>query len=271
MGNASATRIWSTMTSEGERARQDGQGNGELAADGSRETTLSERRLPVTGQPLIKTTQLYVLDPPDVMRSMESRGRHGDSELAKVLEGARRMGFAELGDGAGGEDRYWGWQTTYTPRSPVEPPADIAALSNERLPAAEELTGQVLVRGAGSTGGDQAAVLDVNISAGPYIKESTLLLRCPGGNCDQITEHAVNGDTNELELVDGWWDRFRNCLGGCGGPCLAALGTCIGTGAIPAILACLAIRCGGCAAKCAACATCDCTWWCKWAAGCCEG
>lgn len=74
-----------------------------------------------------------------------------------------------------------------------------------------------------------------------------------------------------LVTVDGWWDALTSCLtsSDCGGQCVSAALTCPpATWAV--YLACLAGRCGLCVVKCAACATCDCTWWCRIAAGCCN-
>jgi hypothetical protein len=73
-------------------------------------------------------------------------------------------------------------------------------------------------------------------------------------------------------LAGTFWQRFVTCLrGGCAGTCLGSIGTCAGKGGgWAAVLACIAVACGGCALRCSACAACDCSWWCRWAAGCCR-
>jgi hypothetical protein len=63
--------------------------------------------------------------------------------------------------------------------------------------------------------------------------------------------------------------RFIKCVtGGCASVCLGALTGCAGV--FPVYLQCVVVACGGCAVKCGACAACDCSIWCRWAAGCCE-
>lgn len=75
----------------------------------------------------------------------------------------------------------------------------------------------------------------------------------------------------ELVAADGVWDAFRGCIGGCSGPCLAALPGCLALAAtLGGAVVCLAAACGACAAKCAACALCDCGFLCRWAVGCCN-
>jgi hypothetical protein len=86
---------------------------------------------------------------------------------------------------------------------------------------------------------------------------------------EKIQELDANSKTVAYE--DSWWGRIIKCFkdGSCGSGCFNAVMGCPKT-SWAAFLACLAGQCGSCVAKCVACATCDCTWWCKWAAGCCE-
>jgi hypothetical protein len=63
--------------------------------------------------------------------------------------------------------------------------------------------------------------------------------------------------------------RFVACIrSSCAETCLGSLVGC--AGAFPVYVQCVAVACGGCALKCGACAGCNCGFWCKWAAGCCE-
>jgi hypothetical protein len=212
----------------------------------------------MSDQPIIVDERIELIDSANVAAQLErlSRTRPG---LGLVLRGAEEARFTALD----GDNSYFGYRVTVVAASEIMPPDDAPP-----GPGVRSLTAEILLQGF-SRGEDQAAAGAVTITAGPYTSDYSLLLEAPGGDANRMIERTVQG--NELIFVDGWWDRFRNCLGNCGGGCLAALGSCIGSGALPAILACLAIRCGGCAAKCAACATCDCRWWCRWAAGCCKG
>lgn len=65
------------------------------------------------------------------------------------------------------------------------------------------------------------------------------------------------------------FSRFIGCVrNSCASTCLGALTACAGV--FPIYLKCVVVACGGCAVKCGACAACDCSFWCKWAAGCCR-
>ncbi|MEU8435413.1 hypothetical protein AB0F18_21345 [Streptomyces sp. NPDC029216] len=118
---------------------------------------------------------------------------------------------------------------------------------------------------------------------GAQVAACATLIEVPGTDLktvDVFVLESQDGDLlNAKELVvasgvleerDGWWDALTGCLGrDCGGVCLSAALTCPKVN-WAAFLICLAGRCGVCVLKCAACATCDCSWWCKWAAGCCD-
>jgi hypothetical protein len=86
-----------------------------------------------------------------------------------------------------------------------------------------------------------------------------------------VTEYVADPtDQGRLMVRDGWWDALVACLGrNCGGVCLSAALSCPKIN-WAAFLICLAGRCGLCVVKCGACATCDCTWWCRPLAGCCN-
>ncbi|WP_406860566.1 hypothetical protein ABZO31_08950 [Streptomyces sp. HUAS MG47] len=102
-----------------------------------------------------------------------------------------------------------------------------------------------------------------------FKKVDAFVLEARDGDLLNAKELGVT-PANVLEERDGWWDALTGCLGrDCGGVCLSAALSCPKVN-WAAFLICLAGRCGVCVVKCAACATCDCTWWCKWAAGCCD-
>lgn len=208
--------------------------------------------------PIIVSERIELIDSANVASELErlSPMRPG---LDHVLRGAQEFRFSAVDT----PDSYFGYRVTLDAASEVMPPDDAVP-----GPGVSSLTHEILLQGF-SRGEDQAAAGTVTVTAGPYTSDYSLLLEAPRGDINRMIERTVRG--TELVLVDGWWDRFRRCLGTCGGPCLAALGTCIVAGALPAILACLAVSCGGCAARCSACATCNCRWWCRWAVGCCEG
>ena len=114
---------------------------------------------------------------------------------------------------------------------------------------------------------NQAAIATATISAGENSSTYEAFLEARNGNFNQVTEYTIAG--NRLTQAESWWTALVRCLSGsCATTCLGALVSC--TGAWAAYVLCVLAACGGCGAKCAACATCNCSWWCRWAAGCCE-
>jgi hypothetical protein len=214
----------------------------------------------MSAQPVIKLEKFEVLDAENALSELNSlSGLHSDLQL--LMNFTENAGFTEVAGSA------VGWQYTVEAAEDINPAGSDAA-----GPAVNSLTARALFKGYTGGGGvapSQLAVGTVTATAGTNETIEHISLEMAQSDFDRMIERQV--ENGALVVVDGWWDRFRGCLGGCGGVCLAALGSCVGAGALPAILGCLAIRCGGCAAKCAACATCDCSWWCRWAAGCCQG
>ncbi|MCP2163923.1 hypothetical protein [Goodfellowiella coeruleoviolacea] len=109
--------------------------------------------------------------------------------------------------------------------------------------------------------------------AGETLGEVFALRTTTGGQLDQVEEFTPEPTAEgKVVLRDGWWNRLTTCLSreNCGTTCLNAALTCPKVN-WAVFLGCLAGRCGGCIVKCAACATCDCSFWCKFVAGCCNG
>jgi hypothetical protein len=93
-------------------------------------------------------------------------------------------------------------------------------------------------------------------------------LVAPKGNFKNVSEFYTD-KAYRVRLAHSKWTRFTACVRRkCVGTCLGSLVTCSGTWA--AYLGCVFIACGGCMAVCGACALCNCSWWCKWAVGCCK-
>ncbi|MER5857365.1 hypothetical protein ABT131_17355 [Streptomyces sp900105245] len=88
---------------------------------------------------------------------------------------------------------------------------------------------------------------------------------------DGVREYIPDSaNPGSITVRDGWWDALVACLGrNCGSVCLGAALSCPKIN-WAAFLLCLAGRCGLCVIRCGACAACDCTWWCRPVAGCCN-
>jgi hypothetical protein len=112
----------------------------------------------------------------------------------------------------------------------------------------------------------EGAVATATIRAGGNEQTYDMLLEAPGGNFHQTREYKVEDD--QVVAAHSWWSAWTGCLNrDCASTCLNSLLSCTGTWA--AYLWCVTAACGGCVAKCTGCATCNCSWWCQWAAGCC--
>jgi hypothetical protein len=140
-----------------------------------------------------------------------------------------------------------------------------------RLEPVREVTAELVGQSA-SKADAEAAVATASISAGDNRIEVPLLLEAPRGPTGVDFQRARESTVEATDQVidsRSWWSAWVGCLQrDCAGTCLSSLFTCSGTWA--AYLLCVAAQCGGCVLRCTACATCDCVWWCRWAAGCCD-
>jgi hypothetical protein len=113
----------------------------------------------------------------------------------------------------------------------------------------------------------EGAVATITIRGGGNYTEHSILLEAERGNFLQARESTIEND--QVVESHSWWSAWTGCLyRDCASTCLNSLWACSGTWA--AYFWCVAAACGGCVLKCSACATCDCSWWCRWAAGCCS-
>jgi hypothetical protein len=125
-----------------------------------------------------------------------------------------------------------------------------------------ELVGQSI-----SKGGAQGALATSTIRGGGHEETYEMLLEAPQGNFRQTREFTIQHE--KIVETHSWWSAWVGCLrNSCSSTCLNALWQCTGTWT--AYFWCVVGRCGGCVVKCAACSTCDCSWWCRWAVGCCD-
>lgn len=140
-----------------------------------------------------------------------------------------------------------------------------------RLQPVREVTAEFLVQSA-SKADAEGAIATASISAGGNRIEVPVLLEAPRGptgvDFQRAREFTIEAADQVIE-ARSWWSAWVGCLQReCAATCLSALFTCSGTWV--AYLGCVALRCGPCVLRCSACATCDCVWWCRWAAGCCD-
>ena len=125
-----------------------------------------------------------------------------------------------------------------------------------------ELVGQSVTK-ADSEGGVAACT----VRAGNNEETYEFFVEAPGGDFSRAREFAV--EDNEIVDANSWWTAWTGCLGrDCASTCLNSLTSCSGTWT--AYLWCIVAACGPCVLKCTGCATCNCGWWCRWAAGCCS-
>lgn len=176
--------------------------------------------------------------------------------LKKLQEEAKKRGYQPVDQA----DETFAIRVTAKASGQVKPRP---GLRGKAVQAVEfELVGQSI-----SKGNDQGAVLTATVKAGDQEETHEILLEAPGGNFRQTREYTIEGA--KVVETNSWWSAWVGCLNrNCASTCLNALWSCTGTWA--AYFWCVAARCGGCVLKCAACSTCDCSWWCRWAVGCCD-
>jgi hypothetical protein len=126
----------------------------------------------------------------------------------------------------------------------------------------------------GST--DAAAIATVTISTreGPQVDTDTydFVLIAPEGDPENFIELTVDEDGTVVE-ANSWFSCVWNGIKArCVGTCVSALNDCKPALAFSwaAYVGCLALKCGVCLTKVMACCECNCRWWCRWAAGCCN-
>lgn len=115
---------------------------------------------------------------------------------------------------------------------------------------------------------DKGAVGTVTVKSGVNTEVYQFALVAPKGNFAKAEEHTVDPNNN-VKKANSWWSCWVACLRRrCITTCLTSLVTCGGTWA--AYFWCVVAKCGGCVLGCSGCCGCDCSWWCRWAAGCCD-
>ncbi len=112
----------------------------------------------------------------------------------------------------------------------------------------------------------------ISISDGKNVETYTFSLEKTGNNLNDVTEHFVN---EKLEIVkaNSWYSCLYKALQArCGVTAgLKLLNSCwtaYASASWSSFLNC--IKGAWCGVTSLACCTCDCSWWCKYAAGCCD-
>ena len=183
--------------------------------------------------------------------------------LGALHDEAKNRGFADVSTP---EESFAIRLTSRASAGGILPPPGLGIMAAPVQSVDFSLVGRSLTRG-----NDQGAVATMSVSAsGPHGGEQvsySMLLEAPSGHFDRAKEWTI--DNGRVVEAHSWWSAWNGCLHSkCASTCLSSLWQCTGTWS--AYFWCVAAKCGGCVVKCAACATCDCRWWCRWAAGCCD-
>ena len=196
-----------------------------------------------------------LLDPKKAHEAFRSRAR-GRGQIRKLSDEAKARGF-ELHD---------------VPEQSIG--IRIKSHASDEVRSTGPTRGQAvrtvefeLVGQSASKGDAEGAIATAVIRAGRNKHAYDLLLEAPGGDFQHAREFTVVDD--KVVPANSWWSAWVGCLQrSCASTCLTSLWTCSGTWA--AYFWCVAATCGGCVLRCSACASCDCSWWCRWASGCCD-
>jgi hypothetical protein len=118
---------------------------------------------------------------------------------------------------------------------------------------------------------DAAAIGQVTVTAGKRTQTYSFYLFAPNGNFEAMEEFQIDKRLNILK-ANSWWSCVKSYIRKkCASTCLDALVSCAPAAAtVVGYVACVAVKCGGCALKSMVCCACDCSWWCRWAVGCCD-
>ncbi|WP_432141037.1 hypothetical protein [Streptomyces sp. bgisy084] len=218
----------------------------------------------MTSIPAVKESSFEVHNPQSAAQEWQrlAGSEYAMNQVISALPSRLRLPKgASLNEGA-----TVGFTSTTTLSGPLHPPEEVTARE-----AVEKVKNTFMARTFTGQNGEQVAAC-ATITEAPgtsYKTVDVFVLEAADGDLLHANELVV-ASTGAMEERDGWWDRVVSCLGrDCGGVCLSAAVSCPKVN-WAAFLICLAGRCGVCVIKCGACATCDCSWWCKWAAGCCE-
>lgn len=115
---------------------------------------------------------------------------------------------------------------------------------------------------------DKGAVGIVTAKSGRNSETYEFSLLAPSGDFEKAVEFTVDRN-KKVQKAKSWYTRWRRCLRDrCATVCLGSLVTCSGTWA--AYFWCVVAACGGCVLRCSGCASCNCSFWCRWAVGCCR-
>jgi hypothetical protein len=204
-----------------------------------------------------RVEQVEFLDNRAVLSDMATRRVGGN--LQKLEAEATSRGYVVQG----AETDVIGIRQRFEVRSPIRPP-----VTESGTPVVEmvlEFSAQSLRKSGSSS--DQAAIVVATIRAGSNATTHEMLLEAPEGKFLNAREWVVERDS--IVEAQSWWTAVWSCLLNSCGPVIAgALVAC--SGSFVAYVGCVLAAAGGCGVKCVACVSCDCSWWCRWGAGCCH-
>ncbi len=208
--------------------------------------------------PGIKTLKVEIFDGAGALAKVSAMA--SKREVKAVLAAAKARGYIPSSKPADTQ----GFKRTYVPDGKV---------SDGGL-TVTKLDYTYLVQDLKKSGSsDKAAIVVTSFAAPGVLGASDIDVRfllAPSGDITKTQEMKFDTASGTVVPTNSLWTRFKACITReCRTVCVGALGTCA-LASWAGYLQCLAISCGGCSAKCFACATCNCRWWCKWAAGCCR-
>jgi hypothetical protein len=196
-----------------------------------------------------------LLDPQRAADAFRGRSQ-ARGQLRRLADEARARGYRAHDD----QEEFLGVRLRSQATHDVEPTGPTRGPAVRRVEF--EIVGQSF-----SKDGAEGAVATGVVRAGGNEQAYDLLLEAPGGRFSEAREFTLVND--QIVPANSWWSAWTGCLrGSCASTCLTSLVTCTGTWA--GYFWCVAATCGGCVLRCSACATCDCSWWCRWATGCCD-
>jgi hypothetical protein len=185
------------------------------------------------------------------LNAIQVKGKFDEKMADKGVNAVKKMSQSIQSRGFKAENTYFGTETSFE--------QDGKTITN------------TLILQDYSKGNSKAAVGSVTVSDGTNQESYTFSLEKTGKNVTDVVENYINVK-GEVEKANSWYSCLRKKIASiCGS--YASFDKCWSAyTSWTSFLGCItAITCGISAGpKAIACCTCDCSWVCKWAVGCCD-
>lgn len=207
--------------------------------------------------PNVRIIKSEETNPVNIASTFSKAGK-SDQELIALDSQLKREGFSPevKAMGEGNKPNFWGHRDIYHNNQTDEDGSVTISIQNYSK----------------SNSKDSAALVQIRFSVGDRSQVYSCSLIARSGDFQNMEEYKVD---NNLGIVkaSSWWSCVQNYIRTrCAAACWNAFATCANVSSVLDFVKCVvrAAGCGACPLASMACCGCDCSWWCRWAAGCCN-